>query len=597
MITAVPLGVGAAPRDRIPANSKWDLLSLYPNWTAWDAGIQLLDARVKAFAGLKGTLAGGALRLLRACELNDEIGALQQRLFRYVQMQSDVNTTDDSLQIRLRRLQDILRLNSAAMAWFGEEIRQIPLSQMKPLVDATASLRPYRYFLENAARDADKGSLADPVVTEAVRSADEAVAAYVRLVTGRDTPPSAPKIADHKTPDAEAYYGAVTLERDPVKRARAAQTYFKGLQENQDAYGNLYQKIIARDWALAKARQHANSFEDAVVPTGYSLAQVEAFLAEVRKNTAPLRDYQALRKRILKLESYHPYDSSLPLWQGTGDYSYSEAQNILIAATNPLGSEYALKRKALFAPGWIDLYPSPGKRSGSYLAGVYRVGAFELINYQDDLRSLFTFAHETGHGVHALLAYDSQPFCTAEPPVFVAEMAAILNEQLVYRYLADRLSGVAAQRVLLDQRARAIVAEFYGQAILAEFESGAHRLVEENRPVTAATLNQLFASVMHDYYGDTFAPDEFSSCAWAGVPHLFTSPFSVYQYATSFAISQEISQRISPGFLAMLKAGGAGRARDLLEAGGIAWNGPASARAVAEELADIVAKLKKLPQD
>jgi len=605
LLASGPFHLEAAPRDRVPANSKWDLLTLYPNWTAWEVGCQQLDAKVKTFAGLKGTLARGAPNLLRACELNDEIGALQQRLFRYVQLQSDVNTADEDLQVRMRRVQEALRKSSDAMTWFGEEIRQIRASALKPLIDATPSLRPYRYFLLDASRLADAGVLAGPKMTEAVRAGDKAAAAYVRLSTGRNAPPGAPQIDGRDMPDVEAYYSAVTSERDPAKRARAAQSYFKALQHNEDTCGDLYRKVIERDWALARARRHESSLEDAVAPTGYSSAQVEAFLDEVRKDTAPLREYQALRKRILRLGSYHEYDSSLPLWRGNGEYSYPEAQGILAAATGPLGPEYALMLKTLFLPGWIDLYPSPGKRSGSYMAGVYRIGAFELINYQDDLRSIFSVAHESGHAVHALLAYERQPFCTAEPPVFIAETAAMLDEQLVYRYVANRRSSIAAQRAILDHRARAIVSTFYRQAILADFESRAHRLAEQDLPVTAAVLNQLYASVLHDYYGDAFSPDELVCCGWAGVPHLFTSPFYVYQYATSFAISSEIARRISAGpggwnptpFLAMLKSGGAGRVRELIEESGIAWDGPASARAVAEELAGIVAKLGTISQN
>jgi oligoendopeptidase F len=189
--------------------------------------------------------------------------------------------------------------------------------------------------------------------------------------------------------------------------------------------------------------------------------------------------------------------------------------------------------------------------------------------------------------------------------VFIAEIAAILNEQLVYRDLANRRSGITAQRAILDYRARAIVLAFYRQAILADFECRAHSLVEHQLLVDAPVLEKLYVSVLHDYYGDAFAPDEFVSCEWAGVPHLFTSPFYVYQYATSFAISSEICSRISSGaggwnlaaYLAMLKSGGAGTPRDLMEECGIVWDGPSSSREVAGELAGIVAKLESMSQE
>ena len=330
---------------------------------------------------------------------------------------------------------------------------------------------------------------------------------------------------------------------------------------------------------------------------------MSAFLEEVRRNTAPLREYQALRKRILKLECYRQCDRSVPLWSEGRQCSYANDQQILLSATAPLGPHYAQKLKSLFSPGWIDLYPSPGKRSGSYTAGVYRMGAFELINYQNDLRSLLSFAHESGHGAHLLLCYDVQPFCTAEAPVFVAETAAMLNEQLVYRMLADHRREPAAQRELLDFRARMIESEFYRQAMAADFEVRAHSFAEQNVPVTAARLNELFATVLHDYYGDSFSPDALENCEWAGNPHLFTSPFYVYQYATSFAISAELARRISGGgwdptaYLKVLKSGGAGRPRDLIEQCGVGWDGPSLAKAAAAEMSATVAGLARLAND
>jgi oligoendopeptidase F len=581
------------------------MLTLYPDWTAWEADIKLLEARTNAFVGLRGTLAAGGSHLLRACEFNDEIGALQQRLFRYVQMQSDVNTADADVKVRMHRMREVLDKSSNATAWFAQEVQQLPLSGLKPLIEGTPSLHPYRFFLVAGSRPADIGFSAAPRETDIAREADDAVLAYVRLSTEGSVQLGTPHLDARDTPDAEAYFRAVTSERDSTKRARAAQAYFNALERNQNTYCELYRKVLQRDWAIANVRRQSSSFGAAVSPTGYSLAQMSEFLEEVRRNTAPLREYQALRKRILKLDCYRQCDRALPLWSEGQRCSYADAQQILLSATAPLGPHYAQKLKSLFNPGWIDLYPSAGKRSGSYTAGVYRMGAFELINYRNDLRSLFSFAHESGHGVHLLLCYDVQPFCTSEPPVFVAETAAMLNEQLVYRMLADHRREPAAQRELLDFRARMIESEFYRQAMTADFEIRAHRFAEQNVPVTAAGLNELFATVLHDYNGDSFSPDALENCEWAGNPHLFTSPFYVYQYATSFAISSDISRRISAepvgwnpaGYIAMLKLGGAGRPRDLIEAGGIAWDGQASARAVAEELAGIVSRLRTISQD
>ena len=57
------VAVAAKPTTRnraeIPAEFRWDFSAIYPNWDAWEAGMKDMDAKMDAFAALKGTLASG----------------------------------------------------------------------------------------------------------------------------------------------------------------------------------------------------------------------------------------------------------------------------------------------------------------------------------------------------------------------------------------------------------------------------------------------------------------------------------------------------------------------------------------------------------
>jgi len=359
--------------------------------------------------------------------------------------------------------------------------------------------------------------------------------------------------------------------------------------------------VLERDWAVARAHGFKSSFAFAVQPTGVPEAQIEAFLRAVRETTAPLRQYEELRKRVMKLESYYRYEGSLPLWNSREKFSYEQSKNIIMAATQSLGLEYSHKLDDLFRPGWVDLYPCDGKRAGAYAAGVYGTGAFLFLNSHNDLRSVFSLAHEAGHSVHAIMAYENQPFCVSEPPVFLAEIASTLNEQQVYACLSGRFTDGEVHRMLLDHRARSIVATFYTQAIWADFEIRAHHLIERGLPVTADSLNHLYASILRDYYGDVFTPDESGNTEWASIPHLFTAPFYVYQYVTSFAVSLDLNQRMlaeggnlqttDKAYLALLKSGGNGRPADLLKQSGFTLR-PDLANTVANEMRTVVTALE-----
>ena len=79
-------------RADIPAELRWDFSPIYPDWAAWEAGMQEMEARTEAFAALKGTLASGAAAVLRAWLDYDEIGKLQYRLFRSEEHTSELQS-------------------------------------------------------------------------------------------------------------------------------------------------------------------------------------------------------------------------------------------------------------------------------------------------------------------------------------------------------------------------------------------------------------------------------------------------------------------------------------------------------------------------
>jgi oligoendopeptidase F len=147
------------------------------------------------------------------------------------------------------------------------------------------------------------------------------------------------------------------------------------------------------------------------------VAVYENLVNTVRDNTAPLQKYLKLRKHILELEEYHMYDGSIPIVDFDKMYPYEEAKKYVSASIKPLGKEYGSKMKTAMGEGWIDVFETPGKRSGAYS--------------NETMNSVYTLAHELGHTIHTILASENQPFATYDYTIFVAEVASTLNERLL----------------------------------------------------------------------------------------------------------------------------------------------------------------------
>ena len=69
-------------------------------------------------------------------------------------------------------------------------------------------------------------------------------------------------------------------------------------------------------------------------------------------------------------------------------------------------------------------------------------------------------------------------------------------------------------------------------------------MVKRGEPVTADILSKIMENLFDEYYGNDVEKEELLYVLWSRVPHFFNSPFYVYQYATCFASSAILYNKI-----------------------------------------------------
>jgi oligoendopeptidase F len=252
----------------------------------------------------------------------------------------------------------------------------------------------------------------------------------------------------------------------------------------------------------------------------------------------------------------------------------------------------------------IDVYENPGKRSGAYSAPVYGVQPYMLLNYNDTLDAVFTLAHEMGHSMHTVLSHAHQPFVYAGYTIFVAEVPSTLSEALFLNYMLTRSTDERERIVLLQHAIDGIVSTFYTQVMFADYELQAHRLAEEGKPVTAEVLGDVYFNLLEAYHGDALDYDEQSRVTWARIPHFYSTPYYVYQYATCFASSADLMKQMTTGlaqaraaavdrYLALLKSGGSDHPMTLLQRAGVDLSKPETVLATVNQLDVLVTELER----
>lgn len=609
-LTAFSPSVFAKPdtRDRaqIPAEYKWNFTTIFPDWAAWAAAMKEMEGKMDEYAALKGTLAQGPEAVLKAFKLDDEIGMLSYKVYCYTSLQRDVDLRNQEVSAHFQEVRALFAKFGTKTAWFTPELLTIPEATMTKWLDTTPALAPYRHNILDTYRQQQHvlDEAGEKLLSYSSQLRQAPTTIFQELSTSDIQFPKI-TLADGKevTLTPGTYQSILNSDRNQADRAAAASAYYGAYTVNKNTYAAIYSGVMQRGWFNAQARHYDSTLAAALdgnaIPTGV----VENLVDAVRAGTGPVKRYMKLRQRLLGLKEYHPYDAGIPIFEVPDNHPYDEARATVLASVAPLGADYQAKMAKFLNGGWVDVYENEGKRSGAYNMGVYGVGPFLLMNYNDTLDAEFTLAHEAGHAMHTVLANETQPFATASYTIFIAEVASTTNERFLLNALLEKTTDPKERFVLLQHAVDEIVVTFYTQVLFANYELEAHRRVEQGQPVTAKVLDDIYGGLLKDYYGDALTADDFYRSTWTRIPHFYNTPYYVYQYATCFASSAQLFKAMTTGtpeeqaaarqrYLTMLKSGGSDYPMELLKRAGVDLTKRETIQAVVDQMNDLVTQLE-----
>jgi len=591
-------------RAEIPDSFKWNLNDIFDGWDAWQAAYTTLDKGIDRYAELKGTLATGPASLLKAFRLSEELGQLAYKVWYFPSLLYDTDQRDNTVNAKRQQVQILFARWKQAESWFNPELLEIPLQTVRGWMAASPDLALYRFAIEDLYRQQEHvlDEAGERLMSLSSRLAAAPNESYWALSTADARFPTVTLSTGETVTVSYGQYRAIlATRREQSDREKAFTALHETYKANLNTYATLYNGVCQRDWFQARARGYASTLEAALHGDNIPTSVVDNLIETTRNGVAPLRRYHQLRRRVLQVPSYHVYDFSIPLVTFDKKYRYDDVLDWIVDAVAPLGPDYQARMREGFAGGWIDVYENEGKRSGAYSAPVYGTHPYMLLNYTDTLDDVFTTAHEMGHSMHTILSHATQPFIYSNYTIFVAEVPSTLSEALLLEYMLARSTDPIERAVLLQHAIDNITGTFYTQVLFADYELRAHRLAEQDQPITADILTELYTQLLKDYYGEAVDLTALTGLTWARIPHFFNSPYYVYQYATCFASAARIAREISaPGsaaarerYLDLLRSGGNDHPMEQLRKAGVDLSQPDTVRAVVDQLDDLVTRLEQ----
>lgn len=582
----------------------WDLTEIYPNDAAWDEARKSALAALPAIARYKGRLGESAQTLAEALVLQSDLGKTIGRIYTYVSLKGDEDVRVAAYQEKQAQAIDLYTAFGEATAWFAPEILAIGKPKIDSFIAASPTLRTrFDYYLANIIRQAEHTlSPEGEAILASATAPLQAPGEISGQLRSSDIPWPTIKLSDGKEVrlDSQGY----TLNRDAPNRAdRKAvfDAFWTAHGKFQNSFGATYNAKVKSDIFYAKARKYPTSLASALSGSNIPEAVYRMLVAEANKGLPQLHRYFDLRRRMLKLPDIAYYDIYPPLVSLDRPFNLDQMRTLTLEAVKPLGPDYQSRIAKASAAKWMDPWPRPGKRPGAYMQpGAYEVHPYLLLNLSEKYDGLSTYAHEWGHALHSLLANSAQPYEKADYPIFLAEIASTLNEQLLVAYMLKNAKTREEKLFYLGQQMENFRGTFYRQTMFAEFELKAHDLAEAGEGLSGKKFTEVYFDLLKRYHGPNMSLDPAYGNEWAFIPHFYNS-FYVYQYATCIAAATYFAQAILKGgakerdnYLSVLKAGGSDYPVDILKRAGLDMASPAPYQALIATFKDTLDQAEAL---
>ncbi|AMA73240.1 oligoendopeptidase F [Aneurinibacillus thermoaerophilus] len=531
-------------RADIPARYKWNLEDIYISKEAWTADLKKLERMANAFPAHQGKLAESYAVFLKALNDLSDLMRLRDKVYVYASMGFDVNASNSSLKELFDKAEKASVLVSEKTSWFTPEVLAIPPNKRKAYL-AKKEVAPYKPFLEDLER----------IKPHTLNKETEALLAQfsplgqnpenVYSLLSKDV--KFPKIKDENGKEVQltrANFTAYMESKNRNVRKAAFEAYYRTLEEYQDTFAQVLSGKVKANNTYAKVRKYRNALEASLTPNNVPVKVYDQLIQSVNKGLPLLHRYMELKKRMLGVKELHMYDIYTPIVEANSSYiPYEEAQQRVLEGLKPLGEEYGKVLSKAFTSGWIDVYSTADKRSGAYQSGAYDTHPYVLLNYQGTTDDIFTIAHELGHAMHTYYTNRTQPYITANYPIFTAEVASTLNEALLFESMYAKAKTKQEKIYLLNQRLENFRTTLFRQTQFAEFEKLIHEKEQAGESLNAEALKKMYIDINKKYYGAAMVNDKEIAMEWGRIPHFYYN-FYVYQYATSFAASTALAEQV-----------------------------------------------------
>jgi oligoendopeptidase F len=459
-------------------------------------------------------------------ELLERFSTLRAYVYSFVATDSRNDQAQATFSMLMREGVRLTKLLRRLTAWLGG-------LDVETLIQRSTIARDHAYLVRRAAEEARH--LMSPAEEELAAELDlSSGIAWARMYQNLTSQILVPIEREGQTVELPMTQ-VRNLARDPDRAVRrsAHEAELAAWERAALPLASALNSIKGQVLTLSRRRRWESPLEASLFDNGIDRATLDAMMTTAREFFPDFRRYLRAKARLLGLERLAWYDLFAPVGSGGRSWRFSDAEAFIVAQFTRYSTRMGDFAARAFRERWIDAEPRAGKVGGAFCMSLRRDESRILLNHDPTADSMFTLAHELGHGYHNLnLA--QQTMLNRDTPMTLAETASIFCETIVrnaalqdasrdetLEILEAFLSG--ACQVVVD-----ITSRFLFETAL--FEQRA------TRDLSVAELCALMIDSQKQTYGDALDEQTLHPFMWAVKGHYYSSGFSFYNYPYMFGL-------------------------------------------------------------
>lgn len=593
-------------REELDEEYKWNIESLYQSKEEWEKDREKVEQLLEEIQSFEGQVVRSPENLFETLELYEEIKRKLNSLSRYASMKSDEDTRKQEYQKLSSQADSLSAKVSGATSFIEPEIQELSNEEFEGMIEQNPELEKYEHYIDDILRM--KPHTRSKEVEEVLSDLGEVLGApgeiYQMLSDADMEFPTVEKPNGEKVEISNANFTKLLQNPDRDFRQEVHEKFYDEIGDVRNTVGSTLSNATRTHVKTAKIRDYENAREAALKPSKIPVEVYDNLVDTIRDNLDLLHRHAELKKKSLDVDELRTWDLYMPLADSESpEISFEDAKSHVIEAVSVLGEEYQEKvEDALESEGWVDVYENKGKRSGAYSGGSYDSKPFILMNYQKDINSMYTLAHELGHSMHSHYTNNNQPYINSGYDIFVAEVASTVNEALLTHHLLETIEDEEFRRHILSHYLERFRSTIYRQTMFAEFEQKIHKEIEEGGALTPDLLDEEYRDLKSDFYEPAVIDDRIAR-EWMRIPHFYYN-FYVFQYSTGMSAATALSARIlgdadnpekaRERYIEFLKKGGSEYPLELLKDAGVDMSSPEPIEEALEMYEEHLEKMEKL---